>query len=84
MDSMNRDALALIQQLEAQVPKWISVEDGIPRAYETVIVFATGTDGCWYMNTAYHDGARWRGYGSRLDTVLYWMPLPEPPEEEEK
>lgn len=83
-EGVRADALDYIQQLEAQVPQWISVEDRLPRAYETVIVFATGTDGCWYSNTAYHDGARWRGYGSRLDTVRYWMRMPEPPKEDEK
>lgn len=40
-DALLADALAYIQQLEAQVPKWISVEERLPKRNERVVV----TDG---------------------------------------
>ena len=40
------DALALIQQLEAQVPRWISVEERLPEGSVLAANFAPGTYGC--------------------------------------
>lgn len=37
-----RDALAYITQLEARVPKWISVKDRLPEPYTDVLVIAHG------------------------------------------
>lgn len=34
----NEDALAYIQQLEAKVPKWISVEERLPEKYSPVVI----------------------------------------------
>lgn len=39
-----KDALAYIQQLEAQVPKWISVEERLPDDLEEVLILVKETE----------------------------------------
>lgn len=96
-DGMEEDALAYIQQLEAQVPKWISVEDPPKKGGRYLILFEDGhccdaefdedidfdsQFGEWVE--IYHPETL--GY---LDSewrgyqeVTHWMPLPSIPEEE--
>ena len=38
------DALALIQQLEAQVPRWISVEERLPEGEDPVLILVKETE----------------------------------------
>ena len=80
IEKNNEDALTYIQQLEAKVPRWISVKDDKPKEYENVNVYVVGDDGCRYTNTGFYDGKHWRGYGNRFDVVTHWTPLPEQPE----
>ena len=44
MERMNTDALALIQQLEAAQPKWISVEERLPGDLEEVLILVKETE----------------------------------------
>lgn len=79
---LNSDALALIQQLEAQVPKWISVEDRLPETFESVIVLAKHE-----MLICHHDGDEWvinydGEYAGYDYEITHWMPLPESPKED--
>ena len=76
-DNHSRDALAYINQLEARVPKWISVKDRLPESYETVIISREDCheacigwliDGSWSVPKGVH--------------VTHWMQLPELPKEE--
>ena len=87
---MTNNALAYIRQLEAQVPKWISVEERLPERMKPVLVLATGRyeeDG-YDVLIAYHDEGEWEeqcvhsheccAFYIYAD-VKFWMPLPEPP-----
>ena len=72
-------------------PRWIPVEEQLPDAGDSVL--------CWYeyysysecrMVTDYGMGYQYNGHWAGEATngykarVLYWMPWPEPPEEETK
>ena len=75
------DALAYIQQLEAQTSKWISVYDDIPMNEDDVLVLLEGknADIAWFNG---YDGT-WHTNGYYSGTVTHWMPLLEPPKEEQ-
>lgn len=78
------DALALIQQFESSVPRWISVEERMPKRYEHVLVATRFTDeGEQDVEVAYLAIDRWRKPdGPLYGKVTHWMPLPEPPKAE--
>ena len=84
-----RRAADAIEELQAAVPRWISVEERLPEDYKTVL--------CWYeyyhrskekvlpeWGIGYIINGRWGGDVSngRDCKVLYWCPLPEPPKED--
>ena len=77
-----RDALAYIQQLEAQVPRWIPVEERLPEHNVFVIVgykrYGYAFEGCYS-----EEESEWydREYSS-IANPSHWMPMPEPPKEE--
>lgn len=91
---LEADALDYIQQLEAQVPKWISMEERLPEAkmavlaYGQRVVFNGKKIETFPMErVAYTRGEDegWFSWDSGdLIEVTHWMPLPEPPKEEEK
>ena len=83
-----KDALACIQQLEAAQPKWISVEDELPKRWrendkeQTLINYQIyspeyGVDVGNYLKPA----GVWVIMGLPVK-VTHWMPLPEPPKED--
>ena len=83
------DAIALIEHLEAQIPKWISVEERLPEGvYECVVRIRTGSGFSYTAIASYYD-ARWMVRRELYDdeapgTVTHWMPIYEYPEEEKK
>ena len=86
-----RNALALIERLEAQVPRWIGVEERFPeklngnnQIYITEEVI--GFDGeCAYIGQykVYKYDGHWTFFDGNFfrDDITHWMPLPEPPKE---
>ena len=79
-----KGALSLIQQLEAQVPKWISVEERLPE--KTITACLVYADGRTQVADWTHDkwGEDWWFYvdGEYDPEITHWMPMPEPPKEE--
>ena len=88
------DALAYIRQLEAQVPKWISVADVLPERHGQMCVGLYTQHGApktqsfpylftWhaYGDNGYVDGPHFSDEGLDGLKVWYWMPLPQMPEE---
>ena len=73
---MEEDALAYIQQLEAKVPRWISVKESLPEKHRRVLGVC-----CMGVFEMYYDGKYWRIDEMPFDTVTHWMPIPEPPVE---
>ena len=66
---------------------WHRVEDGLPRGQELVIVAIKDTTGdtpFWYTQCGWitRDGEYWIIDNEICDYVVAWMPLPEPPKEE--
>lgn len=76
-----------IEKLRRQVPRWIPVAERLPEDRSNVLVVAYWHER-WgvYMGWCAPERAEWSvhvGIGDRDDVaVTYWMPLPEPPEEE--
>ena len=77
----NADALAYIRELEAKVPKWISVKASMPEEADEVLVFCRNGETTW-TNLAHRVGKQWWRAGVPMLYVTHWMPLPEPPEGE--
>lgn len=89
---MCSDALAYINQLEARVQKWISVEDRLPEDDVDVIVYAVSNNGGYTIAVTFHThtlyglniegwASPWQYFTSHY-TITHWMPMPEPPKEE--
>lgn len=90
--NMHKDALAYIQQLEAQVPRWISVEERQPDENDIgmlVVVSGKPSDNIIFDDAIvigfYYGRDGWviEGWEEwENPTVTYWMPLPELPKED--
>lgn len=85
------NALTYIQRLEAQVPRWISVDERLPETREWVLVIGEFVpEGGWFVpHIAEYYRDSWRldddEYSYPEDRhikVTHWMPLPEPPKED--
>ena len=72
-----QDAVAYIKQLEAQVPRWIPVEERLPEDGKDVLVFIRGNVDLGYHFAQYG----WETYTMQRGDITHWMPLPEPPKE---
>lgn len=65
-------------------PRWISVEERMPRAGKAVLVSVRNTSSTlkWVMVDIWH-GSWLENEDSDCHIVTHWMPLPEPPKEPE-
>ena len=91
--SVAQEALAYIERLEAAKPRWISVKERLPeKLNENNQVYLSeeviGFDGeCAYIGqfkVYKYDGHKTFFDGNCFrEDVTHWMPLPEPPEDEE-
>lgn len=80
--SVKADALALIEHLEAKVPRWISVKERLPEKEGDYLVRKvhsySDNDGYSKIDVCIYCKMRdpeWIGCGS-LCKVTHWMPLP--------
>lgn len=85
MDYLFREAADAIEELtDTNVGKWIPVTERLPEEYTRVIGFMA-----WKAMTAieYQNG-KWYSIDHLEplpdEAITHWMPLPEPPKEEEK
>ena len=77
-----QEAAKVIREQQENLPKWIPVDEQIPKPYEGVIVAREKEKGRPLKVEAgmmKPDGS-WKVYGTNTKGVLYWMPLPEAPE----
>lgn len=68
--------------LEAAAPKWISVEEKLPQAFYSVLVYIPGEAPLPTVHEGYMtDNGRWIStvYVREFEEVTHWMPLSEPP-----
>ena len=77
------DAFTYNQQLEAQVPKWISVEERLPEEPGEVLMVLYGRV-CiaWYHCDGRFESGSGYVWTAGMGEVTHWMPLPEPPKGE--
>lgn len=84
-NTMVRDALALIERLEAEQPRWISMEDMLPQDGQKVILVNSKSPSITlqgvYKADKTPDTIRVFGFG--IGKATHWMPLPEQPKEGE-
>ena len=68
-----------------KAPRWISVKDRLPEDEGDVLVYGVSPRGrkkTAIMNYLAFEADRPRWALNGIWTVLYWMPIPEPPKEE--
>lgn len=78
-------AINMISDMQAAQPKWISVEEMLPQAFYSVLVYIPEEAPMPTVHEGYMtDNGRWIStvYVREFEKVTHWMPLPEPPQEE--
>ena len=93
MEKVGLDMALKLGTLEAQTPKWISVEDRMPdesnviegskdgMCSDLVIVFVRDDTGNSFTCDDITVNGEWVNYPAPIFEVTHWMPLPEPPKE---
>ena len=85
LEQINADFAERTAQLEAQVPKWISVEDRLPEVGQKVMVCGLKKGMQVGAFRGLMRAGRNRVWQWKKDVpleVTHWMPLPEPPKKE--
>ena len=85
VEGVARKAIAYIEQLETQVPKWISVEERLPEESGYYLYLCDspirGLQNGVGVSYFQHKAKLWKKVYNPC--VTHWMPLPETPEEGE-
>ena len=72
-------------ELRARVPQWISVKDGLPEPFVSVLVHMPGEEPCPTVREGFisNDGI-WQSAMFRREPgeVTHWQPMPQPPKGE--
>ncbi len=71
----------IVKMNKERAQSWISVEERLPERDKDVLCFFRHPDSTTVCQNVYYGNGHWLGEGS---FVTHWMPLPEPPKEEEK
>jgi hypothetical protein len=78
-------AAEAIEKLEKSIPRWIPVTERLPEKYTAVLAAGNGEVACGlfvgFAEPAHV--ASWDLDNVAAEPVTHWMPLPEPPKEEE-
>lgn len=76
------DAADAIEELQAAAPKWISVEERLPKFGERVLV----SNGGFVCESFLSQSGRWQrgGVDMFFMTPTHWCEMPESPKEENK
>jgi hypothetical protein len=64
--------------------RWISVEERLPENCEFVLCIVRYGEDAWNHELGFVLNDKWVHPGRSDGTVTHWMPLPEPPEVNEK
>ena len=84
------DTIKMLEDLAKRVPRWISVHEALPGMDEKVLFIPACNPGSVYIgklkyvgevNAVYFVVNNWRR--TVTYSATHWMPLPEPPEEDE-
>lgn len=89
-NKLKNDASNAIEELQAQLPKWISVEEKLPDFEGAVLCMRKShiRVGLSYQEILYFDyDDQWfkdmfRDFFVEEGCITHWMPLPEPPKED--
>ena len=79
------DALGMAIAALREQPQWISVEDRLPEAFVSVLVYMPEERPLPTVHEGYvTNNGKWYAHFFEREPfeVTHWMPLPEPPEEE--
>ena len=73
---------ALCAKEEKPSGGWISVEDELPERFQPVIICREKNRGEYIVEQGMRDVKDWwKVYGTRTKKVLFWMPMPWPPQD---
>ena len=84
-DQLDKDAADAIEELQAAVPKWISVEERLPDYGERVLIMFKPLDEEECISIGWLTQYGFECYDDSVyffRSVTHWMPLPEPPMED--
>ena len=83
--AIERQAADVIEELQAAVPKWISVEERLPDYGERVLIMFKPLDEEECISIGWLTQYGFECYDDSVyffRSVTHWMPLPEPPMED--